>query len=198
MFFQSFSLATFIKLLIVYKVLPHPFDLHNCTANSEEQEPLGNWSKRQSGLSKLQLLINGKTDRLSGIRAFLNTLCWSLSSAKMLHFEIFSSLLLWPQLCVPIVSFVCLGIFLWEFLGSMTLNNMFKDWAPFFQPLSNSGVFYPLLIDFLNPSSKVLIEVETLQLVGKALAIFSELHEERSKLKIDNASRPPTRDFKHF
>lgn len=39
---QSTPLVTFVKLLIVDKGLPHPFDLHNCTAKLEEQESIEN------------------------------------------------------------------------------------------------------------------------------------------------------------
>lgn len=59
--FQSSPLVTFAKLVIVEKVLPHSFDLHNCTMKSEEQESLENGSKRSRGLPSADLLINGRS-----------------------------------------------------------------------------------------------------------------------------------------
>lgn len=61
-----------------------------------------------------------------------------------------------------------------------------------------SGLFFPprLLIALLNPSSKVLPGFETLQLARKGLAIFPEL--DYAEMRIDNAFRLPTRDFKYF
>jgi len=56
--FQSSPFVTFAKPVIVEKVLPHSFDLHNCTTRSGEQKSLENGSKRSRGLPSADLLIN--------------------------------------------------------------------------------------------------------------------------------------------